>query len=380
MAPRGCKTWIELSRAAVENNTAALRSFLNPESEFCAVIKANAYGHGQAQMTELLLGCDVTHFAVDSIDEAQMLHEQSPRSTIFILGYTVNERLRNVVEIGAIQTIYDEQSVLELSKWGTEDQPARLSLKIETGLHRQGIGPRGLASLLDAISSAGNRVKLESVGSHFASAEEPGHPMNAFQIEHFEHAILAIEARGFSPKYRHIACSAAAMTIQQSQKTLSRFGVATYGLWSSKETKRHVVLGRQNIELQPVLQLKTRIAQVKDVPPGGAIGYSGTHIANRPIRLAVLPIGYADGIDRALTNKGEVLIRGRRCPIVGNVCMNMIMVDASSVPSVHQDDEVIIIGRDGMHAISADDIANNIGTINYEVVTRLNPLLPRIVW
>jgi alanine racemase len=379
MPLRGQKTWIEISRAAVEQNVAALRSFLLPGVEFCAVVKANAYGHGQQLMTSVLLDAGVTHFAVDSINEAALLRQQSPDAIIFILDYTVPERLRDVVEIGAIQTVYDEKTILELSKYGTSERPARVSLKIETGLHRQGVGPRGIVNLLDAVRRAEGRVVIVGAASHFASSEEPADPMNAYQLKNFTHALEAIRSAGFDPKYQHIACSAAAMTNAASQGTMVRYGIVLYGLWASKNHKRHVVLGRQNIELSPVLQWKTRIAQVKDVPPGGAVGYGGTHVANRPIRLAVLPVGYADGFDRALSNRGEVLIRGRKCPIVGNVCMNVCMVDASAVPSVSVDDEVTLLGRDGMHTVTADDIAATAGTISYEVVARISPLLPRVI-
>lgn len=376
----GQKTWVEISRAAVEQNVAALQSFLLPGVQFCAVIKANAYGHGQREMTSLLLDAGVTHFAVDSIDEAVALRQQDADATIFVLDYTVPERLRDVVEYDVIQTVYDEISVLELSKYGTVARPARVSLKIETGLNRQGAGPRGIANLLNALRRTEGLVELASAASHFASSEEPTDPMNAYQLKNFTNAIEVIRSEGFSVPYQHIACSAAAMTNIAAQGTMVRYGIVLYGLWASKNHKRTVVLGRQNIELSPVLQWKTRIAQVKDVPPGGAIGYGGTHVANRPIRLAVLPVGYADGFDRALSNRGEVLIRGRKCPIIGNVCMNVCMVDASAVPSVSVDDEVTLIGRDGMHAVSADDMAAAIGTISYEVVARINPLLPRVIW
>lgn len=380
MSLRGQKTWVEISRAAVEQNVAALQSFLLPGVTFCAVIKANAYGHGQQEMTSLLMNAGVTHYAVDSIDEAVVVRQQVPGATIFVLDYTVPERLLDVVEHDIIQTVYDEKTVLELSKYGTTARPARVSLKIETGLNRQGVGPRGIVSLLEALRRTEGHVELVGASSHFASSEEPADPMNAYQLKNFTNALEVIRSEGFTVPYQHIACSAAAMTNIAAQGTMVRYGIVLYGLWASKHHKRNVILGRQNIELSPVLQWKTRIAQVKDVPPGGAIGYGGTHVANRPIRLAVLPVGYADGLDRALSNRGEVLIRGRKCPIIGNVCMNVCMVDASAVPSVSVDDEVTLIGRDGMHAVTADDMAAAIGTISYEVVARINPLLPRVIW
>lgn len=365
----------------MEQNIAALRTFLKPDATFCAVVKANAYGHGMHQAASTIADCGVDTFAVDNIDEAVQLRELLPNATIFILGYTVPERLDDVVAIHAIQTVYNPDTVVEMSKHALRrHRPARLSLKVETGLQRQGVGPRGLASLLDAIRAAGNAVVVEGIGSHFASAEEPTDPMSAYQLQHFSHAIRTVHDAGFAPRYEHIACSAAAMTSLGEEYSMARIGIAMYGLWSSKNLKRHVVLGRQNIELAPVLSWKTRIAQIKDIPPGAAIGYGGTYTANRPLRIAVLPVGYSDGYDRrGLSNKAEVLIRGRKCPVLGIVCMNMIMVDVSAVPSVAVDDIATLIGRDGMNVVTADDLAAAIGTINYEVVTRINPLLPRII-
>jgi alanine racemase len=363
MSAHGQKTWIEISQAAVEQNIAALRSFLLPGVEFCATIKANAYGHDQAIMAKIAADCGIAIFAVDSIDEAIRLRQQLPDATIFILGYTVPERLIDVVEIDAIQTVYEEATILELSKYADRfGHAAKVSLKVETGLYRQGVGPRGLNNLLDAVKRAGERIDVVGIGSHFANAEEPGDPMNAFQIENFQQAVVAVQNAGLDPKYKHIACSAAAMVDQETQGTMVRFGIALYGLWSSKNLKRQVVLGRQNIELVPALSWKTRIAQIKDVPSGSAIGYGGTHVTNRPIRIAVLPMGYSDGYDRSLSNKGEVLIHGRRCPVLGIVCMNMMMVDVSAVPLVAVSDVATIIGRDGMHAITAEDLSLASGT------------------
>ncbi len=380
MSLRGAKTWVEISHAAMEQNIAALRTFIKPESTFCAVVKANAYGCGMREAATIAAECGLDTFAVDSIDEAIGLRELLPKATIVILGFTVLERLDDVVAIDAIQTTYNPETILEISKHALRrHRPARLSLKIETGLQRQGVGPRGLVALLDAVRAAGDSVVVEAVGSHFASAEEPTDPMNEFQLQHFAAATETVRNAGYTPRYEHIACSAAAMTSSGTQYSMVRYGIALYGLWSSKNLKRHVVLGRQNIELHPVLSWKTRIAQIKDIPPGATIGYGGTHTANRPLRIAVLPVGYYDGFDRGLSNKGEVLIHGRRCPILGIVCMNMVMVDVSAVPSVTIDDIATLIGRDGMNVITADDIAATIGTINYEVVTRINPLLPRVI-
>ncbi len=376
----GQKTWVEISRSAIEQNITSLKSFLLPGVEFCAVIKANAYGHGQSIIASIVAECGVNVFAVDSIDEAMVLRRQLPNVTIFILGYTVPERLIDVVGIDAIQTVYDESMIIELSKYANRfKHSAKISLEIETGLHRLGVGPRGLNGLIDAAKRAGEAIDVVSVSSHFASSEEPSDPMNNYQVEHFKQASELVRSAGFSPQFEHIACSAAGMANPASIMSMVRFGIALYGLWSSKSIRRQVVLGRQNIDLTPVLSWKTRIAQIKDVPAGAAIGYGGTHVTNRPIRLAVLPVGYADGYPRSLSNKGEVLVRGRRCPILGIVCMNMMMVDVSAVPSVAADDIATLVGRDGMHAITVEDLAQIANASHYELVTRISALLPRVI-
>lgn len=364
----------------MRNNIAALRSFLQPSTQFCAVIKANAYGHGIREVAKICSEEGVRLFAVDNIDEAMTVHELFPQATVFILGYTPPERLYDAVSTGAIQVVYDVETILELTKHASRlHKPARLSLKIETGLHRQGTTLRGLENLLDTIRRAGDLVSVESVATHFASAEEIENPMNTYQVQQFIAALHIIQRYGYQPEFQHLACSAAGMASPEAQGTMVRFGIALYGLWPSKEIKRHVILGRQNVELTPVLQWKTCIAQIKDVSAGSAVGYGGKFVANRPMRIAILPVGYYDGYDRALSQKGEVLIRGRRCAVLGVICMNMMIVDVSAVPAVANHDEVTLLGRDGMHILTADDMATAIGTIHYEVVTRLNPLTQRII-
>lgn len=378
--PRGTKTWVEISESAFSHNVGSLRSLLSPETAFCAVLKANAYGHDLAAMARLCAGQGIDHIAVDWIDEAHLVRSVTPNATVFILGWTPDERVEEVVEQGFVQTIYDADALhllaLAAAKLGKK---AFVSLKVETGLFRQGLAPRNLEQLLDECVRLRDTIDVVGVGSHFASAEEPTHAANTHQIHAFTGAIERVRGRGYDPRYLHIACSAAAMTNPLSRFTMVRFGIALYGLWSSAELRRTVVLGKHPVDLHPVLSWRSTIAQIKDVPSGSPIGYGGTHITNRPIRMAIVPVGYFDGLDRRLSNRGEVIVRGRKCSILGIVCMNMCMVDVSAVPQVHRGDTVTLIGRDGMHGITADDIASTMGTIHYEVVTGINPLLPRML-
>lgn len=375
------KTWVEISSAALAGNIENLRSVLAPGVEFCAVVKSNAYGHGLRETARLALRSGVKVFAVDNIDEALAVRVLDPACTIFILGTTLPGRFSEIVSGRMVQTVYDAETVTGLAEaaraLGTH---AFVNLKIETGLHRQGMDAREIESVREALKKAGDRVVVTGIGSHFASSEDVDHPEPTFaQMTEFETAVVRLAEHGIQPQYAHMACSAAALTKPDSQYNLVRFGIAFYGLWPSAGVRRAVTLGRQRVDLAPVLSWKTTIAQVKSVAPGAQIGYGGHFVVNRPMRIAVLPVGYYDGYDRRLSNRGEVIVRGTRCNVLGNVCMNMIMVDVSTVPAARAGDTVTLLGRDGMHAVTADDIAERIGTINYEVVTRINPLLPRLV-
>lgn len=378
--PRGAKTWVEISASAVRSNLASLRGLLRADTKLCVVLKANAYGHDLQTMARICAEERVSCAAVDSIDEAQLIRSLMPNVDIFILGMTPDERLTEVVRNRFIQTVYDVETLHLLAMAAAEvGKRARVSLKAETGLQRQGLAPRAFDQLLDECVRLADAIDVVSVSSHFASAEDVGHPVNAAQVHAFSAAVEHMQGRGFAPEFVHLACSAAIMTNPASHFTMARAGIAMYGLWSSPDLRRAVVLGKNAIELHPALSWRTRIAQIKDVPSGSGVGYGGTHITNRPIRMAVLPVGYYDGLDRRLSNRGEVIVRGRKCSILGIVCMNMCMVDVSAVPGVSRGDVATLIGRDGMHNISADDMAATMGTINYELVTRINPLLPRFV-
>ncbi len=349
--------------------------------EFCAVVKANAYGHGQKEFVNLCLRQGVKTFAVDSLDEALVLRGQSQEVDIIILGFTPETRFPEVVKNRLIQTVYLPDTLEALIGVARSlALTAFINLKLETGLHRQGADDHEISGLLDVLSRNQDKVFLFGLSSHLANSEELEAPeMTNAQIEAFTQLTQKLLDRGLTPKYLHLACSAAGLTRLDSQFTLVRFGLAMYGHWPSTSVKRQVLLGKQRVEIQPVLSWRTTVVQVKNLTPGDKVGYGMTFTANRPMRLAVLPVGYYDGYDRQLSNGGEVLVHGMKCPIIGRICMNICMVDVSAVPKVEVGDQVTLIGRDGMQVITAEDLATNTGTINYEILSRINPLLPKVV-
>lgn len=380
-ASKVSKTWVEIDAEALTSNIKSLQSLLNPGVVFCAVVKANAYGHELEQIVRLAKLQAIEHFAVDSIDEAIRLRKVAASATIFVLGFSLFERYIDIVKHDLIQTIYDEESVAILAKEAIAQQKiAKVNIKIETGTQRQGISVKKLDPLLREIRRYERFVEVVGISSHYADAERTTDPsFTREQTAVFAEALDIVEGLGFHPIYQHIACSAAGIAHPGTQGTMVRFGIALYGLWSSEELRRTTTVGKRSIELRPVLAWKTHIAQIKDVPSKTSVGYGRSYITDRPIRIAVLPVGYYDGYRRISKSKGFVLIKGQRCPIIGTICMNMMMVDVSVLPSVKAGDIVTLLGRDGMHEISAEELAENMQTINYEVVTQINPLLPRIV-
>ncbi|MFH1712065.1 MAG: alanine racemase [Patescibacteria group bacterium] len=375
----GAKTWVEINSDALRKNVEHLSAIMQSGTNFCTVVKANAYGHDIDTMVRLLLTEGINLFAVDSIDEAIRVRQRAPEADIFILGYTVPERLEDVIEHSFIQTIYDLTMIdcfLEIAL--KKRVQARVNLKIETGTNRQGVLVHQLPDLLRQLAREQRFIRLEGVSSHFADAENADdHTLSNAQHARFMEAITVVEQYGLEPRFIHMACSAAALQAPETHHSMIRFGIALYGLWSSESLRVHVRRSK-SVELTPVLSWKTTIAQIKDVPVGDYIGYARGFRTDKPRRIAVLPVGYFDGYRRCYKDS-SVILHGQQCPIIGIICMNMMMVDVSMIPQARVGDTVTLLGRDGMHQVTAEDLAKIANTINYEIVTAINPLLPRIV-
>jgi alanine racemase len=247
---------------------------------------------------------------------------------------------------------------------------------VETGTHRQGVWFEEIAGFAQAVARLPG-VVIEGAYTHLATAEDTADDSYLrLQVERFNHSLEMLAQVGIQPRYRHMAATAAAMLAPQSRGNLVRLGIGMYGLWPSLDTQvaMHERSGG-NFALWPALRWKTRIVQLARVPKGEPVGYGLTYRTRRASQLAVLPVGYADGYDRHLSNIGEVLVRGEIAPVVGRVMMNMTIVDVTDSPTVQVGDEVILLGPE----MPADRLATQVGTINYEIVTRISPLLPRVI-
>ncbi|MFO7736555.1 MAG: alanine racemase [bacterium] len=378
-------TWIELSEIAYRNNIDFFKKRSGKNTEISVVLKSNAYGHGILKMAELARRAGIKTVCVHSFEEAITLCEGDFSFRIILLGPVPFMRLSEVVAADNIEPVcYNRENLLELRRHALKmKKNVRIHLKVETGTNRQGIEGKELKTFLSELA-AGEGVELVSVYTHFANIEDTTtHDYAEYQIERYEKAVDLVKKAGFSGFKRHLACSAAAAIFDKTHRDMIRLGISQYGLWSSKETYLSYISEHGHPEkghiLEPVMTWKTRISQIKKIPPNSYIGYGCTYQTTRETIVAVLPVGYSDGYDRLLSNSSYVLIHGKRAPVRGRIMMNLMVVDVTDIPEASLEDEVVLLGKWGKQSVSADTLADFAGTINYEIVTRIAPHIPRFI-
>lgn len=372
---------VEISRRALVHNIGEFRRLIGPRRKFLAVVKANAYGHGLVEVAGIAAGEGVDWFGVNSVEEGAALRRAGLDAPVLVLGYSPLASLEEAVAADLRLTVYNRETVARLAELaGRMRRTIRLHVKLETGTWRQGVAPRDLPAFVRDVRRRPGLV-VEGLSSHFANIEDTTrHEYPRRQLETYRAACRALEADGPRVPLKHMSCTAAAILFPEPGFNLARVGIGLYGLWPSKETYLSCLLDKKEpLSLEPVLSWKARIAQIKKVPAGADIGYGGTYRTTRPTRLAVIPVGYYDGYDRGLSNAAHVLVKGRRAPVRGRVAMDFFMADVTDVPGLTLEDEVTLLGADGRERIGAEDLAGLAGTISYEILARINPLVPRIV-
>lgn len=369
--------WCDVDTQALAQNARALKSSLAPGARLGCVVKSNAYGHGLLVASKAFLKGGADWLIVQNLNEAETLREGGVGVPLLIIGYVPPGELERARSLACEMVIYDPEVVHAAGRLepGTE---IPLHIKIETGNNRQGL-PLGEALDLARLIDATPNVRLGGASSHFANVEDTtDHTFARTQLTGFNAALKRLRTAGYPPPIAHIANSAATLLWPESHMDLVRTGIIAYGLWPSSETLLSTVLaGRRTIEVKPALTWKARIAQVKSVPEGAMIGYGCTYKVTHPSRIAILPVGYYEGYDRGFSNLAYVLIGGKRAPVRGRVCMNFIMVDVTDIPGTKPLDEAVLLGRQGDEMLTAETLASWIGSINYEVTTRISPHLPR---
>lgn len=372
-------TWIEISESALLHNSKQFRQFLQKDVKLIATIKANAYGHGLVPVAQTVQD-HVDYLAVINLAEARQLREAGIHAPILVLGY-IDESVEAVawaiterVEI-AVNSKTHAERLSELAEKHGEGSPLRVHIKIDTGMGRMGILHTNALEYIPHIATLPG-LYIRGIMSHFADIV--GHrDYSKQQLERFQGIQKELAKKKLEPSLWHIAKTEAILDFPESEMNAVRLGIGLYGIWPDRKLLARVKENYPDFKLKPSLTWKASILQVKDYPKGEYVGYGCTHQTARQTRIAILPVGYYEGYDRGLSNKGEVLIKGNRCPIIGRICMNMCMADVTDVVGVRRGDEVVLLGSQGDEEISAREMAGWIDTIGYEVVTRINPVIER---
>lgn len=394
--------WVEISRSAIFHNIKTFRKLVGSHVILAPTVKANAYGHGLIGFSKMALQAGADWLCVDALFEARELRKAGIKAPIYIMGYVMKKDLAEAVRLSCRLVVYSRETIAELARAAKKlKKKARVHIKVETGNYRQGIPAQEALALARYVCKF-PQIELEGIATHFANIEDIGasdlvrseteHLQSrdaprklkignfpAYQLENFLAAAAELKRYGIKIPMLHCANSAATLLFPETHLNMARVGISAYGFWPSENVKIAMHNLNPRVSLKPVLSWKTRIAQIKTVPRGAHIGYGCTYRAPHKIKLAVLPVGYYEGYDRGISDGGYVLIHGKRAPIRGRVCMNMTMVDITNIAEARAEDEAILIGKNGRKEITAEEMASWINTINYEIPTRINETLPRVV-
>lgn len=363
--------WAEIDLGAVAANVESLCALLRPPTQLMAVVKANGYGHGATRVAKVALASGAHRLGVALPEEALELRAAGIDAPIHIFGEAPAQAAQDIVTHDLIATVFSRALPEALSTVAARRRKtAKVHLKVDTGMNRVGLHPRDVVEFSRWCRQLGN-VEVEGVYTHFATADDPDAPAAAAQFRLFEKVLWDLDCEGLAPPMKHAANSAATILMPDSHLDMVRCGISIYGLHPGPATTNRV-------KLKPALSWKCRASFVKKVPEGAGISYGHTYRPERETQIVTLPLGYADGYSRLLSNRAEVLVEGRRLPVAGTICMDQFMVDAGPEGTVAVDDEVVLIGRSGKEHVSADDIAMILGTINYEVVCMIGARVPRI--
>ena len=357
------RVYARIDLDAIAYNMEQMKQNLSPNTKMMAVIKADGYGHGAVQIADMLEGVDyIWGFAVATLDEAVVLRTEGIKKPILVLGCVFPDQYMAMLKHDIRMNVYTEEMAEAISQMAArEGMTAYMHIKLDTGMARLGFD----------ISKMKN-VKMEGIFTHFAKADETDKSFTQKQMKDFSRMVDKLKEKNVSFQYEHCANSAAIIDVKDANYDLVRAGISTYGLYPSEEVKK------ENVKLKPALVLKSHVAFVKEIEEGTAISYGGTFVSKEKMRIATIPVGYADGYPRNLSNTGFVLIRGKKAPIVGRVCMDQFMVDVTHIEGTSFGDKVTLIGTDGNETITVEDLSELSGRFNYEFVCDLGKRIPRV--
>ena len=370
------RVYAKIDLDAIRNNLYAIKALLSPSARILAVIKADGYGHGAIPIAETLQDEDcLAGFAVATAEEALELRQNGIAKPILILGYVFPEHYPMLVAQQIRPAVFTLDMAVQLSQAASGQQrDIPVHIKIDTGMSRIGMPANAQSAQLIAQIAALPHLVTEGMFTHFARADEADKTSALSQLSQFQQMVRLTRQAGVRIPYVHCSNSAAIIDLPQANMDLVRAGIILYGLWPSQEVQK------DRIRLQPALELVSHVAYVKRLEAGRSVSYGGTYTAAEPRIIATIPVGYADGYPRSLSNKGCVLIHRRRAPVLGRVCMDQFMVDVTHIPDVKTGDRVILAGRDGEQALTLEELGERSGRFNYEFACGLSKRIPRVFY
>lgn len=366
------RAWAEINLDNIAHNINEIKNIVSRKTEIMAVVKADAYGHGVHEVSKTLLENGVNRLAVSMLDEAIQLRREGVLVPIMVLGYTDPIRVDEIINNDITQAVFSMELAQALSVAGQRyGKNVKIHIKIDTGMTRIGF-PAGYIAVKKIIEiSRLPRIIVEGLFTHFASADEVDKSYTHKQFEIFMGVVSELERVGVRIPIKHACNSAGIIEFPQMHMDMVRPGLILYGMYPSNQ------IDKSKITLKPAMTLKANVIHVKDVEAGIPISYGRTFTTSRESKIATIPIGYADGFTRMLSNKGKMLVKGEFVPVVGRICMDQCMIDVTDIDGVKVGDEVVIIGNQGENTIFVEDVAELIGMINYEVVCIIGKRIPR---
>lgn len=356
----------------IGKNVSGVRNRIDPKTMIMAVVKADAYGHGAVQVAAYLED-KVNWFGVATVDEALELRNNGIKKNILVLGATMPDDYYSLVKYDITATIFDYDRAKRLSEEAVaQNKPAKIHIKVDTGMSRIGFSAdESSANIISDISSLPN-ICIDGIFSHLAKADEADKSSAKLQKEIFDKFIAMLEERNINIHIKHLYNSAGIMELSNSYDMV-RMGIMLYGYYPSDEIDKKYLL-------YPAMELISQVSYIKSVSKGTGVSYGHTFVAEDEMKIATVPVGYADGYPRCLSGKGEVLINGYRCKIIGRICMDQLMVDVTHIDNISVGDEVVLVGKQGEENISVEDVANNAFSFNYEFICGISRRVPRIYY
>ncbi len=364
-------TYLEIDLDAIAHNVRVIKMHIGPQVKLIAVVKANAYGHGALEVAQTALRHGASWLAVARADEGISLRQAGIVAPILVMNYTPLGEIEEALRHDLTLTLSDLEPARSISAIASRlGRAATVHIKVDTGMGRFGLLPDEVLPFMQELAALPG-VQVEGLYTHFAVADLADKDYTRQQFRRFQQVRDRLSAAGYRIPLCHAANSAATLDLPETHLDAVRVGIAMYGLRPSSEVEPAV-------PLRPALSLKSHVARVRTLPAGSSISYGRTYITPREMTVALVPVGYGDGYHRLISNRGAVLINGRRAPIVGRVCMDQVIVDVSQAGLVELNSEVVLIGSQGKERITAEEVATWAETINYEVVTALLPRVPRL--